>query len=86
MITYNGLINAIVAKMVTVLGKEKAYNYAGIRINEGGEFQGDAKLKDLEKLVESYNNNVGSVSIMLMKGAILSLVAGQNIDLPEKLK
>ena len=86
MVTYTELINAIVAKMVSTIGKEKAVGSAGVKLSGDGTFSGTAALKDLTTLVENYNKIAGSVANILMKGAISPLVAGQDVELPEQLR
>lgn len=86
MVTHTELINAIVAKMVSTIGKEKAVSSAGVKLSDDGTFSGKATLKDLTTVVENYNKIAGSVANILMKGAISSLIDGQDIELPEQLR
>ena len=86
MVEYSDLINAIVAKMISILGKEKAISIAGVQLSEEGAFNGTATIKELETIAKNYVNVAGSVAKMLMKGAIASKVEGQSIELPEELR
>ena len=84
---YNDLIDAILARMIVVLGKERALKYAGIPVTFQGRFAGKASKQDLAAVCDSYYKVAGTIGKALIRHQTVNLtLKGRVVDLPDNLR
>jgi hypothetical protein len=88
LVTYDDLATAIIKKKIATLGKEAAITTArksGVVCDDDGKCFGTTK-SSLGALVDAYAKVSGRVGIIFARSAILKLIEGSQIDLPDILK
>jgi hypothetical protein len=83
---YNDLIDAIVERMIGVLGRERALKYAGVPITAQDRFAGKASKQDLETLCKNYIRVSGNVGRALIQHTVRLRLNGRNVELPDSVR
>jgi hypothetical protein len=83
---YNDLIDAILERMIGVLGRERALKCAGVPITAQDRFAGKASKHDLETVCNNYVRVAGSVGRSLIHYTVRLRLNGRDIELPDNLR
>jgi hypothetical protein len=83
---YNDLIDAVVERMIGVLGRDRAIRFAGVPITSQDRFAGKASKGDLEAVCNNYFKVAGTVARTLIHHTVRLKLNGRVVDLPDNLR
>ncbi len=87
---YEELMSAIIKKMVSLLGTDRALtpvrSIAGISVSADGTVTSGGSKESLDSVCQAYVKIASGVARILMKSAIAPLIQGSDIDLPTVLR